>query len=417
MSIADGCRKESRGNGVNRYESLTLWRGVACLLIICYHSTFYATAFDDLHSTFLRIATAVVSRAWIGVPVFFVISGYCIAATIDSLERCRNGIGTYFIRRLRRIYPPFWIFLAIALFSVGLVERIISPGLFADEIHPIVEPSSLTTDQLLGNVTLTESWRFNACGSTRQYAFGHIWSLCYEEQFYLVAGLILLLVPKRLHTAAIAAVSISCVMPLLFPQYTVGFFFDGRWLLFAMGWIIYRGNVYGADLHRYAINLLLLAAAAAVVVVAGPALLDRHMNLSQELFAGLGFGLIISLLYRWDRQLTTFRAATPLYACGVMCYSIYLVHWPLVKALSHILFLLGVGTGYSAFLITLPACVAGSIGIGWLFHVTVERRFMKSRPSLPALKRAAETITNNPSASLEPALAGPLAICDAGTTR
>ena len=55
---------------------------------------------------------------WAGVPIFFVISGYCISATADSARRKGLPARTYFWRRFRRIFPPYWIFLMAAV-TVG----------------------------------------------------------------------------------------------------------------------------------------------------------------------------------------------------------------------------------------------------------------------------------------------------------
>src|ERR1041385_8984713 len=91
-----------------RYYSLDMWRGIACLMIVVFHATFYAR--EAVHPTgglpdkFLGLA----GKLFIGVPLFFVISGYCISAAADSARRRQNTVPSYFRRRFRRIYPPFW---------------------------------------------------------------------------------------------------------------------------------------------------------------------------------------------------------------------------------------------------------------------------------------------------------------------
>ena len=84
-----------------RYASLDAWRGAACLMVITVpHSTMYAGAkarFDwsDPSSWFILLA----QWMWIGVPIFFVISGYCIAATADCAAKA--GCGSRTILRCR----------------------------------------------------------------------------------------------------------------------------------------------------------------------------------------------------------------------------------------------------------------------------------------------------------------------------
>src|SRR5262249_60508619 len=102
-----------------RYLSLDIWRGVACLMAVVLHSSFYvryaslteATRLENPVGSCLLLA---VSRMGIGLPLFFVISGYCIAATADSSRRKSSGAGLYFKRRFRRILPPYWAALPFA---------------------------------------------------------------------------------------------------------------------------------------------------------------------------------------------------------------------------------------------------------------------------------------------------------------
>src|SRR5438552_1862097 len=74
-----------------RYHSLDLWRGVACLLVILFHATFYARA-GGPPADWPGWAHAALHWGWTGVPMFFVVSGYCIAASIDAARRRDRGI-------------------------------------------------------------------------------------------------------------------------------------------------------------------------------------------------------------------------------------------------------------------------------------------------------------------------------------
>src|SRR3954471_7559964 len=73
-----------------RYQSLDFWRGVACLLVIVFHATFY-----QAHSSSTSLSALIVRATkwfWIGVPMFFVISGYCITASADRLRRREQSV-------------------------------------------------------------------------------------------------------------------------------------------------------------------------------------------------------------------------------------------------------------------------------------------------------------------------------------
>src|SRR5438067_695905 len=83
-----------------RYLSLDLWRGLACLLLVLYHSAFYVPApFIPRDPGTWSVGSAAVKAAqlgWVGVPIFFVVSGYCIAASVNSLRRKDGSVRTFF---------------------------------------------------------------------------------------------------------------------------------------------------------------------------------------------------------------------------------------------------------------------------------------------------------------------------------
>ncbi len=192
-----------------RYKSLDLWRGVACLMVVVFHAIGYSPYYRALVAgtepvcgegwlnRLAHVLQAGLSELWLGVPMFFVISGYCISATLDSQRRKPLSVARYFHRRFRRIYPPYWIALALTAGCVALFYFTPLPNLFSDEAPPFY-PWRLTPAQWLGNITLTETWRYHALGDPPGQFLGIMWTLCYEEQFYAVAGLILLLSPRRI---------------------------------------------------------------------------------------------------------------------------------------------------------------------------------------------------------------------------
>src|SRR5439155_17508769 len=95
------------------------------------------------------------AQLYLGVPLFFVISGYCISATVDSTRRKRQGPGQYFVRRFRRIFPPYWLFLGIlALLTVAATWGGWYDLLTRGDCR-IPPPESLAGPQWLGNLTLT----------------------------------------------------------------------------------------------------------------------------------------------------------------------------------------------------------------------------------------------------------------------
>lgn len=376
-----------------RYHALDLWRGIACLLVVVFHST--SVAFrtgerdgfgaTDPVSFALLLATRV---CWVGVPLFFVISGYAISATADVFRRRSGGAAAYFVRRLRRIYPPYWAMLVLQALLVLAIDVLLLPGLLAASVAPIERPWELSGAQWLGNLTLTESWRATVLPfrSDQQYALGQAWTLCYEEQFYLVTGLAILAGPARFFRTAALVTVVVLAVPLLAPLAGVrvaGLFLDGYWLAFASGILVYWQANYGERRHRVA-TVALLAAGLGYALVAFPGRgeIDRDVA-SAMLFAGL-----LLVLHRYDAHVPGSERLRPLAFLGTICYSLYLSHAVVVRALSQVLWDAGLRSPAATVGIVVPVCVVAAIVVGWGFHRAVERRFLNrpsTEPGAPAL--------------------------------
>jgi peptidoglycan/LPS O-acetylase OafA/YrhL len=184
-----------------RYDSLDAWRGIACLLVVVFH-VFYATWFEagnqssQAYRSFSGLLVLLASKFSYGVTLFFVISGYCISATVDASARRQTPIADYFRRRVRRIFPPFWVFIVLTALGIALVHALGDGRLFwevpADGVTVLGPPSALTAGQWLRNLTLTEIWLARLFGEGPHFleGTGHAWTLAYEEQFYAVCGLL-----------------------------------------------------------------------------------------------------------------------------------------------------------------------------------------------------------------------------------
>lgn len=351
-------RRIPNQHGWMRYHSLDFWRGVACLSVVVFHSTFYASEAVTRFTEWLKY----------GVPIFFVISGYCIAAAAENCVRKQQSPLTYFKRRFRRIYPPYWIaFVAFAVVIGGLDIAI--PRLFSDANQPIPRPWWLNGWQAFGNLTLTETWRAHVTGPHKGFFLGHAWTLCFEEQFYAVMGLIVAVAPRRLFAASAAVtVAVAGMLAAGAQPYVHGFFFDGHWLEFAAGILVYRAVNYGGKLP------------AGGILIAGIAWLYWE----PEYAIAFAFAIALLLLHPLDRMMSGSRVLSPVAWCGVMCYSLYLIHWPVCKGISHGAWMLGARSDAITLAVVVPLCMAASVVAGYGFHVFVERRFLNP-PSLPAM--------------------------------
>jgi peptidoglycan/LPS O-acetylase OafA/YrhL len=154
---------------------------------------------------------------FLGVEVFFVISGYLITMLLLSEHRRRGAIGLrhFWFRRARRLLPAvFALLIAVSLVSVLFVRE---------------ELSRLKGD-LLAAVTYTMNWHLILSGTSyfdqfqRPPLLRHLWSLAVEEQFYLLWPLALVALlavfrkrPDRLFVSMLAlALASTVLMALLY---------------------------------------------------------------------------------------------------------------------------------------------------------------------------------------------------------
>jgi peptidoglycan/LPS O-acetylase OafA/YrhL len=369
----------------SRYDALDLWRGLACLLVLVNHSVFYkAEVAGSTHVlAFLNASLATVAtRMWLGVPLFFVISGYCISATIDSHRRKNGGVGAYFFKRFRRIFPPYWATLAGAAVLIG-VSDIVFHG--AVTSGGGLRPWWFSGWQWAGSLTLTEIWRWHLIGGPKGLTLGPAWTLCYEEQFYAVTGFLLFAWPRRFFAGAtlitIAVIAIASAAGRVGVDID-GFFFDGAWVQFALGILLFYVINYARGDRRA--KLAASAAFVGVIVWAlsfGSELLAPAKNSGQAFLVAALFALAALWLHPFDSRITHHRWLKPFRICGVMCYSLYLVQVPIISVIHGLLAWSSVNVNGLSPLISIPLCFVPALWLAWQFHVLVERRFMTAASS------------------------------------
>jgi peptidoglycan/LPS O-acetylase OafA/YrhL len=361
-----------------RYDLLDGLRGVACIGVLLHH-------------------LGVVPIGHYSVMIFFVISGYCITASARSSLRRGTSFTQYMARRMRRIYPPYLI--AISFFAcTRWLKSALTHG-------PAWHPTLL---EWLQNLTLTQ-WMsiplhpmaWPAANPTLFVAA--FWSLNYEEQFYLVTGLIMLL-SLRYGVGLIRGVLMLAAMGLLwnavFPGGRVFGIFIEYWAHFSLGACLF---FVLCECPRRSVRLGFLAVIAALgcccALQISPRLGQPDLETAARVYFELGLLSLVTILLLLVRPLSAriSRAVLwrPIAAIGTISYSLYLVHQfnlTLVGTIAdHVL----PATVPPALRITTE--VALHIGIATCFWYLCERPFL-NRP------RPAET--PSPTAPLSAAIGG-----------
>jgi peptidoglycan/LPS O-acetylase OafA/YrhL len=365
-----------------RYETLTLWRGIACLFVVVFHSvnTGYGLALPG-GSDPLGPVLAVIQRLWIGVPLFFVISGYCVTASADAARRSSKPGLSFFWRRFRRIYPPYWTWLAVCAIFVFLAE-LRHPGFFGRAFVP--NPATFTPAQWLGNITLTETWRWHLLPSVETELLSPSWTLCYEEQFYALVGLTLVFA-RRHFFGVLAGITVLVIAGLfILPRLgvsTLGLFLDGKWLMFGAGVLVYFILNYASKTATAWFCIPLVFGALCAAANPQNLLLARVNEPNQSYLAAFCFALLLIPLHRWDAHLCQAKVMRPLMFCGEMCYSLYLIHWPVVTVVSWAFNQLEFQNPFAVLFLGLPSCLLVALALSWGFHMLIERKFWNPRYS------------------------------------
>ena len=257
-----------------------------------------------------------------GVDIFFVISGFIICQVATHTER---GAIDFLVRRFWRIFPLYWIVLAVAV-AFGAFGM--SVGYDALPWHPAIDYILL----------LTPTNRF----------VPQVWTLVFELYFYVFVALILLIVPRRYFYKALAIwVAAEIVLIVVRPNYqppghplTLEFAFGC-----AIAWLNARGLIR-RELLAGAIGLAFFAAGDwwCVHTQAPPA------GLPQLLTFGLGSALCMYGLIGLERHGMRFPRA--LVRLGDASYSLYLWHFPMI------IFALKLGIGPIMIPLTFVAALA-----------------------------------------------------------
>ncbi len=159
---------------------------------------------------------------FIGVDVFFVISGYLISSIIfDDLNKGTFSFSLFYTRRIKRIFPALLIVL-ISSFIFGYFSLL--PDEYKQLGSHIAAGASFISNYILSN----EAGYFDNLGETKPLL--HLWSLAIEEQFYIIWPLFLYIAWKRKFNLLIITtlIAISSFMLNLkgVKQDTVGTFYS-----------------------------------------------------------------------------------------------------------------------------------------------------------------------------------------------
>jgi peptidoglycan/LPS O-acetylase OafA/YrhL len=264
---------------------------------------------------------------FVGVDIFFVISGYLISGIIvDAVEDRRFSYLDFYIRRIRRIFPALVIVIAATLF-VGWY--VLLPNEFERLGKHLAAGAGFATNLVLWS----EASYFDVSSDTKPLL--HLWSLAIEEQFYILWPLILGLVWRRKRGLLVATLSIAAISfaynVVSVVHHPVAAFYSPLarfWELMVGGILAYLVRQKGEWLayfrtQRAAGGLLLIG----VSVFA----LNREFAFPGywALLPTVGAFLVISAGFtNWISQYVLGNRL--MVGVGLISYPLYLWHWPIL---------------------------------------------------------------------------------------
>ena len=289
---------------MTRNRSLDVLRGVAVLLVFGVHFPYYGI----LHA------------GWIGLDLFFVLSGFLISGLLfkDYREHGRIRLKRFMFRRAMKIWPPLYVFLgAIAVFiwrdahSIPLRSFVASALFYRNYMPGVDEP----------------------------IVIGHTWSLAVEEHFYLLLPLLLILLAYRNRKSSDPFASIPIIFVVLAPLSLALRFFAND----VIATHLRLDGLFAGVTLRYIYDfkpdtslkscgmctwLRATVAIAFLIFAYGTPRLKGTIGLTA---AYLGFGLLLAWAISKEPVTKAGRlTVNTIAAIGVYSYSIYLWHVPVI---------------------------------------------------------------------------------------
>ncbi|MBR0995459.1 acyltransferase [Bradyrhizobium japonicum] len=291
-------------------------RAVAVLMVLVFH-------FDLFGSR---------GGGFLGVDVFFVISGYLITSIVcRDIQAGEFRLSDFYVSRVRRLAPALFATLFLVM-AAGLIF------LFPSDLENLTK-QVVAAQIYSSNIYYWRTINYFGLSAHSAYLL-HTWSLAVEEQFYLIYPLGLTLAHRfgRVQAFVVVALILSFLLNLLFittkPEATF-------YLLPTRAWELLIGALLAQTEGRLSLNRWAdrLGAVGLFLIAGSFILLDRTYRFPG--FAALmpTTGALLLLLAGKNKESLTSRGLSwgPLRYIGRISYPLYLVHWPLAVFLAQFL--------------------------------------------------------------------------------
>jgi len=372
-----------------RYRLLDVFRGFAALWVFTYHI--------DRPTSLPRVIEAWCARGDLGVPVFFVISGYCMMASLRSAVRRDERPLSFLSRRMRRIYPTYWSAIAVAI-AVPYAMAVLTGLKTGGYVTPRPQFVEYDAFAWAGMVTLLRVftpgfdnifWKFSPLNAV-------FWSLAIEVQFYFVMAAAVWARGRALALLGFVTVVGALLIPL-HNSYVWGIFLP-YFPMFSLGFVLFLLLEKGYSPRKlFGEKATVVALAAPLVAIGGfYALLPIGLLTPPSLAFAAVATVVLWFCHGLDpladaplsRPLAFVRKI--LLEVGAMSYSIYLIHLMLMLLVIQIMRqVISPERAFFPFV-----CIAVTVPCCYPFYWLCERPFVKAPAAAPAPKAEPVEVTS-----------------------
>lgn len=298
---------------INYRKDIDGLRAIAILPVFIYH------AFPNL-----------IPGGFVGVDIFFVISGYLISLAIfDGIDNNNFSFKDFYARRTRRIFPAL-ILMLTAVYAAGYY--ILLPNEFTRLGKNIAAAATFTLNFLLQY----DVGYFDASGDRNPIL--NLWSLCIEEQFYLLFPPLFIVASKfglnRLLVISLIILGSFSLNVVMIGDQATGTFFSPltRFWEMALGSLLAYFLPNQKSLEKEHPSLV-LSTSGLVVILCAMFLIDKSMAFPGWLAAAPALGGLCILAAKGENLTSTLISNKFMVWIGKISYPLYLWHYPIFSYL------------------------------------------------------------------------------------
>ncbi|HGF7952031.1 TPA: acyltransferase family protein [Enterococcus faecium] len=293
-------------------KEIDCFRGIAVLAVIFYH-----------------LPNSMLPGGLQGVTIFFVVSGFLMAKNTIRDEKNRQfSFLHFYYKRIKRIYPFLLFSLVVFIFILG-ISNIRLIGNIRSELPSLIFGYN-NWWQLNQGVSYFDSY-FNAS------LFKHYWSLSVELQFYLIWPFLFIVIKrmrrKQVFYLIYTLIFVSILFSLFLPSTKAYYHTIAKLFPFLLGvWGYFNRITIGRFFEQNTFSkiwLLLLASLCLILFLIFPYTLN-------ELLISICFALLLASIHDMNIAKKTKIASTKLSFVGKISYELYLVHFPVLIALTNL---------------------------------------------------------------------------------